>query len=264
MKLLEVENISFRYPTGVSDVFNGVSLTLDEGEVLSILGPNGAGKSTLLDCIANLQTPASGMIRLMGRDIRDMKPPEFAGLLGYVPQIHTPAFGYTVLDFVTMGRAPKIGMFQKPGKKDLQLAYDSLNKIGISHLAHKPYTEISGGERQQATIARVLCQQPKVILFDEPTAHLDYGNQHRILRLICRMADAGYAVVITTHNPDHALLLHGRVAILDNAGKLWFGDSDEIMTEEQLRDLYCVRLRLLDIPEVKRTVCISPRLKERE
>lgn len=264
MKLLEVEKVRFRYPTGTADVLNDVSLTLGQGEVLCILGPNGSGKSTLLDCIANLQTPSSGIIRLLGRDIQSMQPQEFAGLMGYVPQIHIPAFGYTVLDFVTMGRAPKIGVFQKPQKEDVQVAYDSLKQIGIFHLANKPYTEISGGERQLAIIARAVCQQPRIILFDEPTAHLDYGNQHRILRLIRSMTDAGYAVVITTHNPDHALLLHGRVAVLDSEGKIRFGKSDEIISEEQLRALYRIQLRLLDIPEAGRTVCVSPRLEEDE
>jgi len=174
-----------------------------------------------------------------------------------------PAFSYTVLDFVLMGRAPNIGVFQKPDDEDIAAAYAALEEVGVEKLASRPYTDISGGERQQATIARAVCQQPKVILFDEPTAHLDYGNQHRILQLIRKLSERGYAIVITTHNPDHALLLNGDSAILDRDGKLIRGANDEILTEQRLRDLYELDLSITYVEQAGRTACLAPRLTEK-
>jgi iron complex transport system ATP-binding protein len=163
-----------------------------------------------------------------------------------------------------MGRAPRIGLFQKPRAEDEAAAFGALRALSIDHLAENPYTEISGGERQQATIARALAQQPQAILFDEPTAHLDYGNQHRILRLIRSLADQGYGIVITTHNPDHALLLGGRAAILDREGSLNVGDSEEIITEARLKTVYNTELRLLHIKELSRVACLPLSLSEGE
>ncbi len=264
MALYEIENVKFRYPGSTTDVLTGVSLELKEGEILSILGPNGAGKSTLLDCMAGLQVPTGGSIRLNGCVVSDLKPKEIARLVSYVPQTHVPAFGYTVLDFAIMGRASRMGMFQKPGERDIQVGYETLCQLGIEHLAHKPYTEISGGERQQAIIARALCQQPKIILFDEPTAHLDYGNQYRILELIKELSAQGFAIVNTTHNPDHALLLGDNAAIIDCGGKIQHGPCEKILTEERLRGLYHIELRMANVPEVGRNVCLTPKLEAKE
>jgi iron complex transport system ATP-binding protein len=235
-------------------------MTLGEGEILSILGPNGAGKTTLLNCMVKLCTPDSGVIFLRGTNIRNMTAREVAGIAGYVPQIHVPVFGYTVLNFVLMGRAPKIGIFRRPNGDDEDAAFEALETLNIAHLANRPYTDISGGERQQATIARAIAQNPSVILFDEPTAHLDYGNQHRILLLLRSMAQRGFSVVITTHNPDHAVLLGGSAAVLDRDGHLTTGESSDVITEARLMNLYRTRLRMPYVPEVSRKVCVSPPL----
>jgi len=235
-------------------------MALREGEILSILGPNGAGKTTLLNCMAKLCTPCSGDIFLRGTDIRNMDARKVAGIVGYVPQTHVPVFGYTVLNFVIMGRAPKIGIFRRPGKDDEDAAFEALETLNIAHLANRPYTDISGGERQQATIARAIAQNPAVILFDEPTAHLDYGNQHRILLLIRSMARRGFSVVLTTHNPDHAILLGGSAAVLDRDGHLATGESHSVITEARLMNLYRTKLRMSYVPDVSRTVCVTPSL----
>jgi len=260
--IYDIKNLYFAYPDVRKCVLDNVSLSLDEGIILSILGPNGAGKSTLLNCMAGLLKPDSGEINLCGQKLNNMSFREIAQIMSYVQQTHTPAFSYSVLHFVTMGRAPKIGVFQRPKEADRQAAWDALETLGISHLANKPYTEISGGERQQATIARAIVQEPKVILFDEPTAHLDYGNQLRVLNIIKDMADRGYSVVMTTHNPDHALLLGGTVAILDRDGQIDAGRSDQIITEERLQRVYNTKLFLLPVPELSRVACIPPSLRK--
>jgi iron complex transport system ATP-binding protein len=258
--IYEIDDLVYRYPSGASDVLRGVSLTLAEGEALTVLGPNGAGKSTLLDCMAGLAAPTSGTVRLAGRDMREMKPHEIARICGYVPQNHTPAFSYTVLDYVLMGRAPHLGAFSRPGAEDEAAAREILGDLGILHLADKPYTEISGGERQQAVIARVVCQAPRVILFDEPTSHLDCGNQHRILELIRRFSDRGFAAVFTTHDPDHALLLGGRAAVLGRDGRLATGLAEELVTQERMRELYRVDMEVAYMEEAGRVCCLAPKL----
>ena len=229
MSIIKVENLNFRYDSKGRQILNNVNLKLEEGEVMTILGPNGAGKSTLLNCIATLLEPEEGTIELCGKDAKTLKPKEVAKVISYVPQNHVPAFSYTVENFVLMGRAPTVGMF-------------------------------SGGERQQATIARAIVAEPKAILFDEPTAHLDYGNQLKTLRLIKSLKEKGYAIIITTHNPDHAIMLGGTTAILDRDGNLNVGKTEEIITEETLRKLYDADLSLVKLDEVNRPICVPPDL----
>ena len=258
--IYEVKNLIFKYGAGSRRILDEVSLSLDKGQILTILGPNGAGKTTLLNCMAGLLTPESGKILINGEDMNQLNKRDIARIVGYVPQNHTPSFNYKVIDFVMMGSAPRIGMFGRPGKDEVELSLKVLDDLGISNLADRSYMEISGGERQQAMIARAIVQQPEVIMFDEPTAHLDYGNQHKVLKMVRNMADKGYSIIITTHNPDHALLLGDKVAIVERNGKMISGDCTEIITEEKLRQVYDVNLCLLPIDQLKRTACFVPEL----
>lgn len=258
--IYEVQNLTFTYPGSDRKVLDDAALQLGKGEILCILGPNGAGKTTLLNCMAGLLKPRSGSIRLCGQNLSKMEAKDIAKLVGYVPQIHTPAFDYRVLDFVLMGRAPKTGIFGRPSAEDEELCLRVLESMNLDHLANKSYQQISGGERQQLLIARAIVQEPEVILFDEPTAHLDYGNQHRVLKRIQQMSQEGYSIVITTHNPDHALLLNDKVAIVGKDGKILQGSSEEILTEDILCSIYETDLKLMWIEEIQRTVCLVPEL----
>ena len=258
--IYEVENISFRYPGYERKVLNGASLDLHKGEILCILGPNGAGKTTLLSCMAGLLKPASGSIRLCSRDLAEMSEKEIAKLVGFVPQMHVPAFDYRVIDFVLMGRAPHTGLFSRPSIEEEQHCREVLENMGLAHIADKSYLDISGGERQQLLIARAIIQSPEAILFDEPTAHLDYGNQHRTLSRIKQMASEGYSVVITTHNPDHALLLGDKAAIVSRDGTVIQGNTSDILTEERLSEVYGMDIRIRYIEELGRTACLVPGL----
>ena len=253
--ILEVKNLSYSYDNSRT-IFHDVSFSLDKGEVLSILGTNGAGKSTLLNCIANLYRPSAGEILLNGRPLSSMRMMEVAQVIGYVPQIHTPAYAYTVREFTVMGRTPYIGAFARPSKEDYTIADAALERMNIAHLRDKAYTEISGGERQQVTIARVLTQQPQIILLDEPTAHLDYGNQYRVVRMIKELSKEGFALLMTTHNPDHANILGGKVAILNREGVLGVGLAAETVTAETLTRLYGLKIKTVYDADAKREVCI--------
>ncbi|MBO7667322.1 MAG: ABC transporter ATP-binding protein [Firmicutes bacterium] len=253
--ILDVEKLSYRYRNGNRTIFHDVSFSLDKGEVLAILGANGAGKSTLLNCIANLFRPSSGQIRLNGTPMERMTMRDVAKIIGYVPQIHTPAYAYTVREFVVMGRTPYIGSFSSPSPDDYRIADESLERMGISHLRNKVYTEISGGERQQVTIARVMTQQPQIILLDEPTAHLDYGNQYRVVQMVKDLAAEGYTLLMTTHNPDHAIILNGKVAILNREGVLGIGMSAEALNEDTLSRLYGLHVKTTYNEEAGRNIC---------
>lgn len=253
---LEVKNLGFGY-TPDAPLFSNVNFSLEKGGIFSILGANGAGKSTMMNCIANLLKPDAGEILLDGRSLSSLPPVKVARRIGYVPQIHTPAYGYEVLDFVVMGRAPYIGAFSQPSAADYELADQALEELGIQKLARRPYTELSGGERQQVTIARAIVQQPDIILLDEPTNHLDYGNQLRVIRLIRKLADKGYGILITSHMPDHVLLLGGQAGLLRDDARLLTGSAEEVLTEQNLNDLYHVNVHMVYVKEVGRKVCIS-------
>lgn len=256
--IIEVKNISFSYPGAKHKTLDNCSLSIDEGEVVSILGPNGAGKSTLMNCMCGLLSPQSGDIFIEGRNIKTLSSNQVARSIGYVQQNHNPVFGYSVLHFVMMGSAPRLGMLRAPGKAEELEAMKILESMGIAHLADKPYTEISGGERQQATIARAVLQRPRVILFDEPAAHLDYGKQLVILRMVKDMAKRGFAAVMTTHNPDHAMMLGGRVATVRRDGQVTCGDVESVITKPKLKQIYSADINLIHTECVNRAVCVPP------
>ena len=237
-------------------MFHNVNIELDAGEILTIMGPNGAGKTTLLNCLANLLTPTEGQILLEGKSHAEMSLRQVAQILGYVPQNHTAAYAYKVRDFVVMGRAPHLGMLQKPSEKDYAIADEVIRELGIDKYADRPYTEISGGERQQALIARAITQQPKIIMFDEPTNHLDFGNQMRMILKIRDLARKGYAIIMTSHMPNHAIILGGKIAILNRSGELICGNTEEIVTDENLQDIYQVDVRVVEVPEAGGKVCV--------
>lgn len=256
---IEIRDISFAYKNGVN-IFEHISFDIEQGTIISILGPNGAGKSTLLNCIANMILPNTGEILINGVSTQHMNLRDVAKVISYVPQIVVPAFDYSVLEYVVTGCAPWIGTFERPKSQHYDIAWQAIRLMGIEHISDKPYTEISGGERQQVSIARAIAQQPAFILLDEPTAHLDYGNQIKVLKTIRNMADNGYGVVMTTHNPDHVLLLNDQIGVIDREGNMTFGDCREIMREEYLRELYGTDLRIIPVEELGRNICAVPKL----
>ena len=258
--LYNIQNLHFSYRANGPEVLRGVDLQIQEGEILTVLGRNGAGKSTLFSCMLGMKKPRQGTIEIQGRNIAAMTEREIATVVGFVPQSHNPAFSYTVEEFVLMGCAAKIGLLSSPGSKEREKTYQALEKMGIAHLANRPYTELSGGERQQVTIARAIVGEPKIILFDEPTAHLDFANQVKVLRIVKSLSEDGYAVAMTTHDPNHALLLGGSTAILGSDGKIRWGETQSIVTQENLEKVYGPDICLQPWPELGRNVCVFPSL----
>lgn len=254
--IIELRSISFSYPNASKKALNNCSLVINEGEMLSILGPNGAGKSTLLNCVCGLLRPQEGEVLLEGKPIGTLSQRQIASTIGYVQQYQQSAFDYSVFDYVLMGRANSIGLFQRPSDRDRQIAKDTMDELGIAYLSDSSVTEISGGERQLAAIARTIVQKPKVILFDEPTAHLDYGNQIKTLKIISSLQKKGYSIVMTTHTPDHCIMLDGNVAVVCQGGTVIVGKSEELITEDLLKKTYNADLKMVYVEEAKRKVCV--------
>jgi len=257
--LLEANNLEFHYTRGVN-VFSGVSFTLEKGEVLSLLGPNGAGKSTLLNCIAGLASPSTGTVTLHDRPVGDYSARDLAKHIGYVHQNIQVTYGYTVREYLVMGAAPRIGMFSTPKAEDYERVEEAIADLSLQELADRTVSHLSGGERQRVAIARVIVQNPEIILFDEPTSALDYGNQIRVMRTIKQLAERGYAIIMTTHNPDQPILLGGKVAMLNSDGTLAVGESSDTLTSERLSELYGCDLHLVYVDEVDRVACVSSNL----
>ena len=255
-RLLEVQDISFAYHDGPM-IFEHVSFSLEEGQILSIIGPNGAGKSTLLGCLVGQYTPRSGEILIGGAPLRSLPRRKVAQMVGFVPQDQKLTFSYDVRTFVVMGRTPYISTFRVPSKTDYQLADQAIAELGITHLNYRPCTEISGGERQKAAIARVVVQESKVVVLDEPTSALDFGNQMRTLNMIRKLARQGYAIIMTTHNPDHAIMVGGLVAALDQHGTLRVGPVEDIIRSDLLTNMYQVDVRVPYVDEVHRSACLT-------
>jgi len=243
--MLAVKKAAFVYSTTQKTIFRDVGFALETGETLCVLGPNGVGKTTLLKCIAGLQSLSEGTVHLAGMEVSRMKRQNIAKLLAYVPQFHQPVFAFSVFDVVLMGRSPHIGFMASPSRKDHAVARQSLSAMGIEHLSDKAYTEISGGERQMVLFARVLAQRPQILLLDEPTAHLDFGNQIQVLTLIKQMAASGLVVVMTSHEPDHAFMAARTVALMTR-DQVYIGAPDEVLTENRLKTVYGVDIRIMD------------------
>ncbi len=175
------------------------------GEAVALLGPNGGGKTTLLKTLLGLLLAVSGEALLDGEPLLVLPVAERARRLAYVPQAHAGAFAFTALEMVTMGRTARGGLLGRPGPRDLAVARAMLDQMGVGHLGDRPYTMVSGGERQLMFVARALAQEPRYVVLDEPTASLDFGNQGLVMRRIRELAATGLGVLFTTHDPNQAL-----------------------------------------------------------
>jgi len=225
---------------GYSDrvVGRGLDVTLAQGEVLALLGPNGGGKTTLLKTLLGILAPLAGTALIDGRSLGAYSTRERARRIAYVPQAHTPTFAFTVETVVLMGRTAHGNLFSRPGAGDRAVAARSLAQFGIAHLAQRPYTMISGGERQLVLLARALAQEPQFIVLDEPTASLDFGNQGKVMQEIRALAGSGHGVLFTTHDPNHALRAADRAFLLRDGQCLAEGKVGDVLTRTQLEALY--------------------------
>lgn len=214
--------------------FRDLGFAVRAGEVVAVLGANGCGKSTLLRVAAGLRAPTAGRVVT-------------GGTAALVPQDFARAFPYRVIEMVLMGRARHVGLLRMPDRRDQELAMQALGTIGLAHLAESRFDALSGGQRQMVLIARAIASEPAVLLLDEPASALDLGNQDRVLSLVRVLADRGLAVMMTTHQPNHALAVAGKALLMLPQGRAVFGPCAKVLTEERIGALYGLPVRIVDL-----------------
>lgn len=251
---LACEDLAYGY--GTRRVGAGVSLAVAPGEVVCILGPNGGGKSTLFKTLLGLLPCLGGRVLVEGGDIARLSRAGVAQRVAYVPQAAAGYFPFTVAEVVLMGRTAWLGAFSGPNTTDRERVGAALERVGIAHLAQAEFTRISGGERQLALLARALAQAAPVIVLDEPTANLDFGNQLRLVEQVRQLAASGVGVLWATHDPAHALECATRTALVAPGGLRSYGATAEVVTAAALSALYGVALSIESLPASGRRVCV--------
>lgn len=234
---LEIENLSLGY--GHTKVVSDITFKVNPKEMVGLIGPNGSGKSTIIKAVSNVIRPFSGRVRLDGRNVRDIPRVELARLVGVVPQIPLLPSVFTAFDIVLMGRNPHLGLFQYEKGEDMAIAWQAMEKTATQSLARRLVNELSGGEIQRLVVARVLAQQPKSILLDEPTANLDINHQVEILNLIKGLChEEQLTVVITLHDLNLASQYCDRLVLI-NEGRIHAqGTPGEVITDENIKAVY--------------------------
>jgi len=237
--MIEVKDLHFWHKGEDIPILKRIEFKASPQEVTVILGPNGSGKTTLFKCILGLWEARKGEVFINGRSIRTMGRGEVAKNVAIVPQDHEPPFPYSVFDVVLLGRIVHVGLLSSPSRRDKEAARGALEALGIERLADRPYTKISGGERQLVLIARCLAQEAPVMLLDEPTAHLDFRNQVMVLTKVKSIAkEKGLVVLMTLHDPNLALLFSDQVLLLNGGEVVARGGPKEVITEENIRRVY--------------------------
>ena len=234
---VEIEHLSYAHPGGTHRL-DDVSLAVMRGEIACLLGPNGAGKTTLLRCLLGLLRSESGSARIGGHELNSLNARRRAQLVAYVPQATATVFPFTTLDMAVMGRTPHLPISATPSRADHEHAFRVLADLGLDHLADQAFASLSGGERGLALVARALVQEAEVLILDEPTAALDLGNSVRVLSVVKSLADSGRTVLMTTHQPDHALHGAHRAVLMADGRIMADGDPRTELTGQVLTEVY--------------------------
>ncbi len=240
---------------GGTRVASGIDLVVRSGEITCLLGPNGSGKTTLFKTLIGVIPPLAGEVSMDARPLADMSVREIAERVAYVPQQHAPTFPFRVFDVVMMGRQVRRGLFSAPGPPDYARTREVLEQLGMLELSDADYSRISGGQRQMVMIARALVQDTRILVLDEPTASLDYGNQVRIIGEIARLSRAGYGIVLSTHNPDHAFAVADNVTLMHDGRIVADGSPEEVLVAERLSAVYGVPMSIRHL-DGQWTVCV--------
>ncbi len=249
--MLRLDSVACGY--GSKEVVKGVSFTLQSSEVMCLLGANGSGKTTLFRAILRFLPLTRGEVSMDGESIAHWSRRKLARRIAYVPQAHTPPFAFQVRDVVLMARTAHMNGMGAARRHDHEIVDQALDSLGITGLAEKEYTQLSGGERQMVLVARALAQEARLLVMDEPASSLDFGNQIRLLTEVKRLSERGVSVLITTHSPNHAFLCASQVAVLKAGRLLACGAPDLVLTGSCLEEAYGVPLKVIDLGDGNRT-----------
>ena len=240
---LKIDNLVFSY-TGVP-VLDDITLDLSGSKFVSIMGPNGVGKSTLIHCINKILTPTSGTVMIDGTEVKDISLKEMAKIIGYVPYSSSDTFPLTVVDTVLMGRHP----YSKWNTldRDLDIVYDTLERLGISHLAMRSFNELSAGQHQKVMLARGLVQEPRILLLDEPTSNLDIRHQLEVTKMLRDLSrEKEMLVIFISHDINIAAKYSDEVIMMRKGGIYAVGTPNEVITADNLREVYGVESCIVD------------------
>ncbi len=243
--VIEARNIKYRYRKDW--VLNEFNLKVEQNEIVGIIGPNGSGKTTVIKLLSRVLYPESGYITLLGRNIASMKQKEIAKIVAVVPQGTSVAFPFTVREIVLMGRSPHLSLLQIERELDLKIVDHSMALTDSLEIADRNIDELSGGEQQRVIIARALSQEPKILLLDEPTSHLDINHQVEIYDLIKRLnSEKGLTVIIVSHDLNMASEYCDRLVLMKNGRIYKDGIPKEVITESNIRDVYGINVMVTD------------------
>ncbi len=255
--LLVVRDLHCGY--GSKEIVHGVSFEVSRGDFVCVIGANGCGKTTMLKSILGLARPFSGDVSLCDRDALKLTDRERARMFAYIPQAHTPPFPFLAGDVVLMGRTPYVGRMSRTTPEDRLVAWRAMRLLGIEDLARRVYTQLSGGQQQLVLIARALTQQPDLVVMDEPTASLDFGNQQVVLSRMKGLARTGVSVLMVTHDPYHAFYCADRVLVMRDGMLSAEGAPRDVMTRERLEEIYHTPVDVVDVQlstGASTTVCV--------
>ena len=255
MSAITVENLVFSY--GKHSVLKGINLNIETGEFISILGSNGVGKSTLFKCMLGLNSSYTGNVYINQKNIRDMTVKEIASNIAYIPQHTVPAFNYSVEDIVLMGTTAQMHALSTPKDAEIEACHSALKKVGIENLRSRCFHLLSGGEKQLAVIARALAQNAPIIMLDEPTASLDFANQMLVLKQMRKLADEGYTIIQTTHNPEHSYMFSDKIAAIKDGKIMICASPDEVMHEDIISKLYGLEVKISSLYNDNVRVCTA-------
>ena len=249
--ILSIEALKFAYHPEQKNVLESVSFDIQPQTVTAILGPNGAGKTTLIHLLLGLQKPLAGKIILEDMPLEGYSRRELSQWIGLVPQSEYVPFEYSVLEYVLLGRAPYLGPLDLPTDKDVEIARQAIAEVGIAELETRPIPALSGGELQLVLIARALAQQPRILLLDEPTSHLDLSNRNVTLRILNRLRENGSTILFTTHDPEAASLIADNLVLMRGGHVLFAGGMDETFTGENLSATYGTPIEVIPFNGLK-------------
>ncbi len=236
--ILEVNRISFRYAQSDINILDDISFAIEKNSLCGLLGPNGSGKSTLFRCCMNFLSTHEGTIKVQGNNILELTPKQLAKHIAYVPQEHKQPFPFLVEDMVLMGRTSRMHSAIAPKKEDIEIANVCMEKVGITHLHHKPFNQLSGGQRQLVLIARALAQGSPLMMLDEPTSALDFNNQILLWELLQSLTQDGITIIVCTHDPNHILWFCDNALVLSQGRLLAQGHPHTLLKEDVFSKIY--------------------------
>lgn len=243
MAVLTVQRLNFDY--GERPILRDIDFSLDEGAICGLLGPNGSGKTTLLKCINGFLKPGSGRVVIRDKEVACLSKGMLSRLMAVVPQTATLAFSFTALQMVVMGRVARLGAFATPSGKHYREAELLLAELGLAYLTHQGFNEMSGGERQMVLLARALYQNAKILLLDEPTAHLDFKNQHTIMDLVARVTrEKKLTTLVSMHDPNLAARYCSQMVMLKRGRMHRKGTTVEVFEPLAIELMYDMKVSI--------------------